>query len=322
MKFEKSKSINIMIIKENVLLPMIDHIFMPKFSVASIGNVYFDETYIIERYPEADEKVTARDVKIALGGSASNVSTALSNLDMDAYLFSKLGNDSTASELLQILVEKRIIVKYISKVKGNSGRTIILLDNKKQSTKIGYSGVCSTLTDLQHLDALSEFSHVHLASVRAEMIDMVLKKKGNASISVDIGAKTLEGDLSALRFNIDKVDLLFMNRGAFKKIYNYQLTELHQLKLKPILFITAGEEGIYALDSGNVYREAAKEVIVVDTTGAGDAAAAAIIYGFLHGESVPVLLKRGVISATKKIQTYGASNGHITQEELEKQLQI
>ncbi|MHA2503016.1 MAG: carbohydrate kinase family protein, partial [Candidatus Kariarchaeaceae archaeon] len=120
---------------------------MEKGSIAVIGNCYFDEIYSIDEFPEKDTKSIATSLKISLGGSATNTAAGLAALGVSTYLFTALGDDPDALRLFKKVRKKGILTQYITHLKGKSGRTIILLDKSKSSTKIGYQGVCSDLSE-------------------------------------------------------------------------------------------------------------------------------------------------------------------------------
>ena len=87
-------------------------------SVAVIGNCYFDEIYTIDTYPKQDSKILASDLKIMLGGSATNTSVGLVKLGMDTYLFTIMGDDPDAYRLFKKVRKKGINSQYINHIKG------------------------------------------------------------------------------------------------------------------------------------------------------------------------------------------------------------
>ncbi len=284
-------------------------------SVAVIGNAYFDEIYLIDKFPVQDQKIIARDVRVSLGGSACNVSAGLSKLSIDAYLFTILGNDNTAVELLNEIINKQIIVKYVNRIEGDSGRTVILLDNDKSSTKIGYMGVCDDLSRIDNFEVLNKFDHIHFASTSLSTIEKALQYCGDVGTSIDFGAKTLSSSIDDIKKIIAKIDLVMMNRGTFKRLYGFECKDYDSEDIRDII-VTAGEDGIYAIFAKQLYHQTAVETEVVDTTGAGDAVAAAVIKGYIDKISIDKILKWAVIAASHKIRTYGGTNGHITYEML------
>jgi sugar/nucleoside kinase (ribokinase family) len=124
-----------------------------------------------------------------------------------------------------------------------------------------------------------------------------------------------------------KFDMIFLNRFAFKRIFhikNDAELSLDQIKThlssekNPLfenkLIITLGEEGLIWSNKGTIFYEPAiimEEVI--DTTGAGDAVAAAIIWSEMNQVSAQESLKIANMAASKTIMQAGGINGFPTE---------
>lgn len=296
---------------------------MKSIFIGVIGNCYFDEIYRIDKFPKQDDKITATDMEVSLGGSATNVSAGLSKLGLYPRLISAIGNDTAGKNIPDELKARRIDASYLTKMKGQTGRTIILLEKNKSSTKIGYPGVCGDLKEaLKFTKSMDEtFDIIHMASVKIDTAEMVIKNNFSRQFTLDFGARTLEAANEEILEFLPKIDLAFFNRNVFKKLYPNAL--LNTKSIESIEFpcntiITAGNEGIFAKIEGKTYFQPIFQVKVVDTTGAGDAAAAAILWGFTNDKDWELILEYAAAAAALKLQTFGASNGHASIEQIEK----
>ena len=65
-----------------------------------------------------------------------------------------------------------------------------------------------------------------------------------------------------------------------------------------------GEHGSLAYDGQRFYQQAAENVPVVNTVGAGDSYIAAFTYGVSLGESIPQCMARGKALATRIVQQF------------------
>ena len=65
-----------------------------------------------------------------------------------------------------------------------------------------------------------------------------------------------------------------------------------------------GEHGSLAYDGQRFYHQAAENVPVVNTVGAGDSYIAAFTYGVSLGESIPQCMARGTALATRIVQQF------------------
>lgn len=287
-------------------------------SVAVIGNCYFDEIYTIDTFPKPDEKILASNLELMLGGSATNTGVGIATLGLDTYLFTVMGSDEDAYRLFKEVRNKGIKSQYINHINGKSGRTIILLDKNKSSTKIGYQGVCSDLSKNVLFSGLSDssFDHVHLSSVNIDTLRIALSMKTTQRFSLDFGAKTLQSSRAELLDIMQYLDVVTVNQGTFKHLFKCSINQLETLNLPYDLIVTAGRDGIYAIINDNYYHQEIIPTVVVDTTGAGDAACAAIIFGYVNKFSPEKILQLGVTAASIKIRSFGGSNGHATLSDL------
>ena len=76
-------------------------------------------------------------------------------------------------------------------------------------------------------------------------------------------------------------------------------------KDSPLVFMTCGKEGSLVWDHGNVTPVDAYDVPVVDTTGAGDAYAAGVLYGLTHGAAPVQAAKLGSFAAARVVAKMG-----------------
>ena len=294
-----------------------------KNKIGVIGNSNYDEIFIVNHYPKPDDKVIAKDLKMSLGGGALNTIVGLSKLGVPSNLFSLVGDDKAGAELLSELKSRKIVTDFVEIHPGKTGRTIILLDDNMTSTKIGYQGVCTDLSRDLDFDLLrnNNLKHVHLVSVRISTVRKVLKCCPSATSSIDFGAKTFESDKEEILDVIQQLDLVFVNRNTFKFLFGRDIKTVidEKLDFDADLIVTAGTDGMYAIVDNQVYHQDAALIDnVVDTTGAGDSAAAAILQKYVEGEKdFEKILRYGIAAATLKIQHYGGDSGHATRVEIE-----
>ena len=81
--------------------------------------------------------------------------------------------------------------------------------------------------------------------------------------------------------------------------------------------VTAGSEGTWWLDSGNLEHTPALEVEAVDTLGAGDVFHGAFALGLAEGMSARAAIEFGSAAAALKCTRFGGRNGSPTRDELE-----
>ena len=290
-------------------------------SIAVIGNCYFDEILLLEKFPRQDEKVLVEEIFTTLGGSAVNVACALTVLGLKASLFTVFGNDEEGQKLKQELQKRGVDFQHSKTLPERTGRTIILLTRRGISTKLGYPGACERIATSLSFEGLKDkhysFTHIHLASVDQATIKRALDTKlPSQTISIDIGAKTvLEGKKGFLEL-AKQMNFVFMNREAFRLLFteSISLQTIQEVELKNII-VTAGEQGVFAKYNGSTFHQPAFPTKVNDTTGAGDLVAAVTI-ALLPDKKIEEVLKYATAAASIKIKSIGGSNGHPTFNEI------
>ncbi|MHA1910695.1 MAG: carbohydrate kinase family protein [Candidatus Kariarchaeaceae archaeon] len=301
---------------------------MNQSAVLCLGNGSVDILTYLPSFPINGEKVPIKNLTRVIGGSATNVAVNLSKLSVKTSLIARIGEDPNSQEFIRSIKERGIKVNLLQIDKDlEMGTTIILIDEKGESTKLGYRGANRKLSVPEKLD-LSSFSYIHCASIDSSLANEVVEKAKERKItcSLDIGSTMIREKPDVLISTCQKFDLIFLNRFAFKRIFNLDNnTELSLDQVKahlssetnPLfnnkLIITLGEEGLIWSNKGTIFYEPAVGLEkVIDTTGAGDAVAAAIIWSELNQVDAQYSLKIANIAASKTIMHTGGINGFPT----------
>ncbi len=104
-------------------------------------------------------------------------------------------------------------------------------------------------------------------------------------------------------------DVVFMNAEeakSFTEIPDLQRTLEYLANLKLQFFVTAGKDGAYVVDEGQIFSVPGFSVEAVDTNGAGDNFAAGVLFGLSHGYSPQASARLGNYVASEIVQVKGA----------------
>ncbi len=285
-----------------------------------IGNTSLDEAILLPMLPSPDMKITSKKILRTLGGSATNFATAFLQFPARCDLYSTISRSDLGKTVKNLLLETGIDISNVEIMEGEQGRTIVLITPDAESAKIGIPGVSNqaSIRAAKRIN-VSLYSHIHLASPEANAISLILEKtaSSNTSISVDIGARLLEANTSRVRELLERIDIVFMNRLAYRRLYNVAPPNLPNLPHPSKIVVTMGDEGVFLISGGETEMIPAHQTDPVDTTGAGDILAAYSVYYFLLGD-----LKYGVqlgnVAAALKIQHIGGTKGIPLVEEVKK----
>ncbi|MCX7653424.1 MAG: PfkB family carbohydrate kinase [Fervidobacterium sp.] len=247
-------------------------------SVVCIGKVNIDIFYEVENL-ELNQNHISNEIEMNVGGKATNVSVALSKLGIKSYLIGKIGEDEFGKIALEKL-KKFGVIPLLSRSK-NTGITFIVVDRKGNSTMFNYLGANKELNikDVLHFKEIISSSDIVFfqTGVNSQILQHI--KEINQNIFVELtepmepslleGIKYISLNQHELTKVTDEIDL----EKALYKLYSYGIKEI---------FLKLGQKGsMYYSKSETIFIESLK-IDAVDTTGAGDAFTAGIIYSLLN----------------------------------------
>lgn len=244
-----------------------------------------------------------------LGGATINVAAGISRIGAPSALITITGDDETSEFCRQEIAKEGVNLEYsiYEPVKRVSGVYVHLTENCERVFK-DYVDETPTLqvTPEQLNEAAFKrasifqvcsgtmFEPTAYATTRAA-VDMA-KEKG-AIIAIDANIRPLRW--SSEQFCRDTITSFFEDADILKLTDEelFFLTETDTLEeglakldelLVPIILITVGAEGAYAVLNGEVTHVPVEKVVPVDTTGAGDAFMAGVLR-YVHFNGLPTV---------------------------------
>ncbi len=279
---------------------------MPRFDVTIAGELNLD--LILYGLPEQlppERELLADRMMLTLGSSSAIVAHNLSALGSRVGFQSRIGDDPLGRIALERLQEGKVDVSKVRVVSGamTTGLTVILHHDHWRNI-LTYAGTIAELTwDNLDLDYLADSRHFHFSSyylqkgLRPRVVELFqhLKSKG-LTISLDTNDDPddrWEGDLHEL---LSHVDVFLPNeREACKAADTEDLGDaVSKLsKLVPLVVVKLGRKGARAQKGSERFTAATKEVVPVDTVGAGDSFDAGFLHEYVRGSDLPTCLARG-----------------------------
>ena len=242
-----------------------------------------------------------------------------------------VGDDSIAEILTTKMKDKKMELKRIVSIHGNSGSTTIKLDENGERTIERNQSVTSELPNqigIYFRDNILRESIIHI-KVNIDTFIQITKYAKNI-FSIDISEltqsknKRLITDLLMNEKGQIRIKIIFGNTDEFndlmqifeiQDIFNSEMTiNNHISTLKDIkyrfnadyLFIKRGKHGASLYYDEKCFNIEAKNIKVIDTTGAGDAFNAGAIYGILTFTNNPeLILKMAVELGSLNCLSYG-----------------
>ncbi|WP_457558148.1 carbohydrate kinase family protein [Candidatus Harpocratesius sp.] len=263
-------------------------------------------------------------------------------LDYKVNLISTIGTDKIAEKILLALKLAKMSAVNIKIVEGNSGRTKIRLDSHGERSIKRFPSVSSKLSEiicdpfyskiLQN--TLIHFTHSqktleNLVKIQPYLFSMdisgILPKVDDLN---DMNKEYLRNSLFCLFEKIslrimlgneEEFGILFFLLGNVKTLKSFLILSIFEkfcilhdfIKTVNIgyLCMKCGKKGAILVDKKTYYfQKPPDNLIIKDTTGAGDAFNAGIIFGILNSFSLERALKLAVFLGSKKCEVLGVPN--------------
>jgi sugar/nucleoside kinase (ribokinase family) len=279
---------------------------MSRFDVTIAGELNLDLIlYGLPEQLEPERELLADHMMLTLGSSSAIVAHNLSTLGSRVGFQSRIGDDPLGRISLERLRESGVDVSQVRVVPGatTTGLTVIL-HHAQWRNILTYTGTIAELMwDDLDLDYLADSRHFHFSSYylqkslrpRVAELFRYLKSKG-LTISLDTNDDPddrWEGGLEEL---LRLVDVFLPNeREACKAAGTENLEEaISKLaKLVPLLVVKLGRRGALAQKGSDRFTAASKEIVPVDSVGAGDSFDAGFLHEYLRGNDVAQCLASG-----------------------------
>lgn len=250
------------------------------------------------------------------GGAPANVAVAASRMGAEVELVASVGQDEFGDFLIEKMVEENIGVENVSRLEEKTTLAFVSLDKQGRPHFIFYRGADEKIAwkQLENLDA--EIVHVgSLPFTNSETAETLLEKVENTDTDVSFDPN-LRGDLrdpvyeEKLQEFIEHVDVL---TAAEDELEFFGGLEKLRKKIDEII-VTRGKDGAELYIGDEKYSAEAKEVEVIDTTGAGDALTGT--YLAFRSEGRKKALERAVKAASLSTTSVGAMEALPRKEEL------
>ena len=289
---------------------------MPRFDVTIAGELNLD--LILYGLPEQllpERELLADRMMLTLGSSSAIVAHNLSALGSRVGFQSRIGDDPLGRIALERLRESGV---DFSKVRVATGQTTtgltVILHHEQWRNILTYMGTIAELSweDLD-LDYLADSRHFHFSSYflqkalrpRVEELFRFLKAKG-LTISLDTNDDPEDRWAAGLHQILRHVDVFLPNeREACKAAGTDDLEEAvgKLSQVVPLLIVKQGRKGALAQKGSERISAASKQVIPVDSVGAGDSFDAGFLHQYVRGSDLRTCLasanRAGALSTTR-----------------------
>jgi ribokinase len=276
------------------------------YGLTVLGSVNLDLIVQVETLPKAGETVTGGAYTALPGGKGANVAVAAKRLGAETEIMAAVGNDDYAAQALVNLDKEGVYLDAVRRVDAHTGLAFITVskDGENQIAVASGANAAYAPGDVPKLcsDVLITQFEIPTAVIEGALDGY----KG----FVAVNASPVRSGVDAI---LNRADLIIVNEGEAAQ---YDLK--HHLGL---VAVTLGANGAELRKGGKIIATATPPKIdVVDTTGAGDAFAAALTVALAekqsHQDALDFACAVGALTTTK----LGTQTASPTRAEVDKLL--
>ena len=276
----------------------------------------------IDKIPKWDTLGTFDEVKYGAGGCAVNTAINLNSLGINCGVSAAIGKDLNGEFIIDQLKKRKIDTTNIIKTKNNTAITFAMISSngkRRYLTNWGANDIFS-IKDLVFSN-IQKYSLIHLCGTFAmktfdgkqtlEFVKKIKKNKSKILISMDTIFNTKVNCLKLIKDLFPYIDIFFPSIEELTLITGYNSIKKNIDFLKatkiPLTGIKMGKEGSIFIHNNNASYCSPFKVKVEDTSGAGDAFMAGLIFATLSEYSLNYSMIFSTACAANNIQHVGAS---------------
>jgi ribokinase len=290
---------------------------------------------VVPRFGQVEQLLDGADMVI--GGSGGILAHALARLGRSTRLVAATGSDTLGDLMRQLLSAAGVDTSALLRQSGEATGITVVLTGPDDRAVLTHLGAIPQLSQVDVRTALDQAvldgaRHVHVASyfllgaLGPDLLGILEDARSRGlTTSLDTNFDPAER-WSGVTDLLPHLDLLMPNRqealGLATRMtgatpHDIEAAAAALAAAGPVVVVKDGAEGAVSVDwSGNVFREEAAQVDVLDTTGAGDTFDAAYLDSFLRDLDPQECLRRACVAGALSTLALGGTAGQPTIEQL------
>jgi sugar/nucleoside kinase (ribokinase family) len=280
-------------------------------SVLGIGIATIDSLFTVSQYPEKDTKIRCSSYTTQGGGNCANTMVALSRLGVNTSIYTWIGRDEIGKAIKKSLSSEGVNTDMVIEQGNVSPLSVIIVGEDDSSrTIIHRPGVDYNSKLPARLPPLSGYALLYSDGRFSRTALLLARDAREKKLPVIVEAERTGLDAEQL---FSYADILITSRDYHQQCF--QNTDIkanitrRKKKCPGIVITTLGKEGCLCFAGDSFLRKPAYKTDAVDTTGAGDAFCAGIIYGTLQGWEIEKRIDFASLVAAFKCRKPGARGG-------------
>lgn len=294
-------------------------------------------------------KVEVTDFTSNVGGGGVNTALNFANLGFSTSAICKIGDDIYSKGILEKLRNSSLdLLNVIQDKSVSTGFSIILLSFQGDRTVLAQRGANATLKKSEiNFEAIKRANLLYVAPLSGEsnkVLQSVVEfaSENNTKVCFNASTTSIKKGFEYIKKIIDTAQIVVMNKEEASMCTKIQVRPdsknekfsnslihpdikamLTKLKIidEQVVVITDGKNGAYAYDGKDFYLCPNFPAEVVSTLGAGDAFASTFCAALEKtGSDIGKSLMYASVNSASVVSKFGANEGFLTFEEIEKRL--
>jgi len=327
------------------------------FDIITIGGATRDVTFLTDKGKvietpenlteqsllafEYGAKINSEEVYFNFGGGSCNTAATFSKLGISAAVNCRIGNDDDGKSMIKNLEKLGINTEFIQIDENRSTGFALVVVNKNGGDRVIFQHKgASSFLEIKSENLAGKSQWIYLTSLAGNWgddLDEINKAVESEKIKLawNPGAAQISAGKNKLEKFFKNTEVLIINKDEaielitsdeslkldFNEINNVEILARNIKNWgAKIVVITDGSNGAYAYDGENVLYSPSTLNKKIDSTGAGDSFGSAFVGGYILTSDIEKALKYGIINSGSVVSEYGAQNGILGRDEIEKKL--
>ena len=285
-----------------------------------------------------------------VGGGGINTACNFGHLGFDTSAIFKIGKDIYSDGILDFFKTQNVkLDNIIQKEDTSTGFSIILVSFQGDRTVLAHRGANAHITENEiNFEAIKNAKLLYIAPLNGDSTKVLddianFARENNVFVCFNAGSSSLKKGFNYLKKILEDANVVVMNKEeaslatqihvrpdtreekfSEEPIHPDVKEMLKKLKVRAyqIIVITDGKYGAYAYDGQKFYLCPVFEGPVVSTLGAGDAFASTFCAALGRTkQDIGKSLMYASVNSAGVVSEFGATQGLLTFEEIEKRLQ-
>jgi ribokinase len=292
--------------------------------VIGFGSLNYDYLHSVDTLAHGDQQVVIKQSFTSPGGSSANTIYGLAKLGIKTGFLGAVGSDSEGAQILSQMHDIGIDTSKISIIpQTTTSKVYVFIDKDGERAMYSLPGTCNTNQfNKKDIDWLKTGKYIVISAIPGEdkfqqIQDIVTQIHNDTRIVFMPGALYTSLGYSKLQDIIKKTYLLILNRIETRTLID------QEYKTGAKWLVENGCNNVIATlgDKGCLVCNTEKQTIIstpelspdkiVDSTGAGDAFAAGLVFGLLNELTLQNAVLLGNLAGRFCLQAFGARQGMV-----------